>query len=130
MQITGMDHITINIKDLQKTLYFYGELLGLKQLPSVEMSDSRLYYFQIPGGGRLELIEYFYETRTVDVESTDKGVARHFAFASDDVFALEKKLTEAGYPFHTPVNHVPQLGFAGGLTKDPNGFELEFLQYI
>lgn len=129
MKIKGVDHITINLKDIEKSLFFYGTLLGLQALPSVDMGDHMLRYFALPDGGKLELTEYYYETRTVDAEATDKGTARHLAFVTDDVYGLEKKLTDAGYPFHVPVSHVAQLGFSGGLTKDPNGFELEFLQY-
>jgi len=129
MKITGLDHITINIKDVEKTNFFYGELLGLKELPSIDMGDHLLRYFAIPGGTRLELIQYRYPTRNLEYEATDKGIARHFAFVVKDVKALEKQLTKAGYPFCSPVTFNEKLGFAGGLVKDPNGFELEFLEY-
>jgi len=94
MKILGLDHVTINLRDVEKSLWFYGELLALESL------------------------------------STDKGRARHLAFEVDDARAIEEKLTKAGFPFHAPVKDIEKLGFAGGLTRDPNGFELEFLQYL
>ncbi len=127
--IKGIDHITINVKDLEKTLYYYQNLLGLVPLPTVDMGDHVLYYFALPSGGKLELVIYNYETRDLGAIATDRGTARHLAFVVDDVYTVEKKLTEAGYPFHVPVSYVEKLGFHGGLTKDPNGFELEFLEY-
>ena len=115
MRIKGIDHVTINLKDVARSLWFYGELLGFERLPDVDMG--------------LELTEYRYETADCGDTATDKGRARHLAFEVEDVYALEKKLTDAGYLFHVPVSHVEKLGFSGGLTRDPNGFELEFLQY-
>lgn len=129
MRIKGIDHVTINLKDVARSLWFYGELLGFERLPDVDMGDHLLRYFALPGGGRLELTEYRYETADCGNTATDKGRARHLAFEVEDVYALEKKLTDAGYLFHAPVSHVEKLGFSGGLTRDPNGFELEFLQY-
>lgn len=127
--IKRIDHVTVNITDLQGTLRFYGDLLGLAPLPTVDMGDHTLRYFALPGGGKLELVTYAYPTEDRGREATDKGRARHLAFEVEDAYAVEKKLTEAGYPFHVPVSYVEKLGFHGGLTRDPNGFEVEFLHY-
>ena len=62
MRIKGIDHVTINLKDVARSLWFYGELLGFERLPDVDMGDHLLRYFALPGGGRLELTEYRYET--------------------------------------------------------------------
>ncbi len=130
MHIKSFDHITINLKDVEKSLWFYGELLGLEALPSVDMGTHLLHYFQLPGGGKLELTEYYDSTGTFSGKATDKGQARHLAFEVEDVYGVERLLTQAGYPFHVPVSHIQQLGFSGGLTRDPNGFELEFVEYV
>ena len=127
--ILGIDHITINVVDLAGTMQFYGDLLGLSPLPDVDMGDHTLRYFALPGGAKLELVTYHYPTEDRGQNATDLGRARHLAFAVEDACATEKKLTEAGYPFHVPVSYVEKLGFYGGLTRDPNGFEVEFLQY-
>lgn len=128
MRITSVDHITINLKNTKESLHFYGRLLGLNKLASIDMGDHLLRYFDLPGCCKLELIEYYFDTQTACSESTDSGIARHFAIEVDDVYAVERILTEAGYPFHVPVSYVEKLLFSGGLTMDPNGFELEFLQ--
>lgn len=129
MKIKKIDHITINLKDVEKSLKFYGELLGLEPLPSVDLGDHLLRYFLLPGGQKLELTEYFFPTEDTGATATDLGRARHLAFEVEDAYEVEKKLTEGGYPFHVPVSYNKKLQFSGGLTKDPNGFELEFLHY-
>jgi len=129
MNIKSVDHVTIIVKDLEKTLWFYGELLGFKQLQTIDLGDHILRYFQLPGGVKLELNEYLYPTRDSVSELKDKGTYRHLAFEVEDVKQVEKTLTEAGYPFHFPVFPTPELGVTGGLVKDPNGVEIEFIEY-
>lgn len=127
--IRKLDHVTINIKDFEKTMNFYGDLLGLEKLPSVEMEDHTLFFFKLPDGVKIELVQYHFETKEETVEYSRKGAARHFAFRVDDLDGLQKKLENAGYHFHVPAAYVKQLGFRSGLVRDPNGFELEFVQY-
>ena len=121
--------MTIVIKDLKKTEYFYGTLLGFKQLPSVDLKDHILHYFELPGEQRLELTEYLYPVQEHHGNLNDKGDFRHLAFEVEDVYGWEKKLTDAGYPFHIPVAPSPKLNCSSGLLKDPNGVELELLEY-
>lgn len=127
--IRKLDHVTINIKDFEKAMQFYGGLLGLEKLPSAEMADHTLFFFRLPDGVKIELVQYHFKTREEAVEYSRKGTARHFAFQVDDLDGLQKKLEDAGYRFHAPAAYVEKLGFRSGLVRDPNGFELEFLQY-
>jgi len=129
MKIKKIDHVTINVRNYEESARFYRDILGLKQLDDVNMGDHILHYFLLPDGSKLELTEYFFDTTDIPVDATNKGCARHLAFEVDDIVALEKKLKDAGYTFHVPVSYVESLEFTGGLTKDPNGFEIEFLQY-
>jgi len=130
MKIKSVDHMTIIVKDLEKTLWFYGTLLGFEQLETVDLGDHILRYFQLPGGVRLELNEYLYPTRDSVSQLKDRGTWRHLAFAVEDVAEVENTLTAAGYPFHYPVSPTPELGVTGGLVKDPNGVEIEFIEYL
>jgi len=126
--IKAVDHITINIKDLEKTLFFYKEILDLESLPMIKMKDQEIYYFKLPGTTKLELINYFYDTGKRDSDDKAKGCCRHFAFEVDDIMALEIKLLNAGYKFHQQIEYINELGFTCGLVYDPNGFELEIIQ--
>lgn len=127
--IQKIDHVTINVKDIEKTLQFYGKLLELEQLPSVDMGDHTLSFFKLPSGEKIELVQYHFPTEETAIESSCRGTARHFAFEVDHIKGLEEKLENAGYHFHSPVTFIEKLGFWSGLVKDPNGFELEFIQY-
>ena len=58
MKMTGLDHITVNVKDLDRSKAFYGDVLGLKEAGFVQMGDHTLTYYELPQGVRLELIDY------------------------------------------------------------------------
>ena len=60
MKIEAINHITINMKDIDKSLDFYGRVLGLEKLNEINMGDHYIRYFALPGGVKLELLEYFY----------------------------------------------------------------------
>ena len=120
--------MTINIKDKEASILFYGELLALPRLPDFEMDDHRLLYFALPNGVKLELIEYFFETGVEQVPLTAKGIIRHFAFEVEDITLLESKIVLYGGEILQVSKWVEQLGFTGMLVRDPNGCELEFIQ--
>lgn len=48
MKMTGLDHITVNVKDLDRSKAFYGDVLGLKEAGSVQMGDHTLTYYELP----------------------------------------------------------------------------------
>ena len=79
MKISAVDHITINVKDLDHSLHFYGSILELEQLPSVKMEGQTIYYFRLPGGTRLELIHYNDDTGIFDGNKLAEGSCRHFS---------------------------------------------------
>ncbi|HAG68349.1 MAG TPA: VOC family protein [Lachnospiraceae bacterium] len=122
------DHITINVTDLEKSLDFYGRILGLKQLETVDMGDHRLYYFAITDSLRLELITYEDDFGEAHPHEKTRGLYRHLAFSCDSVDELYKRLKENGIDCPEPED-VKKLNFRNILVKDPNGVELEFITY-
>ena len=127
--IKKVDHITINVKNLEKTVFFYKEILGFQPKPMKDFGDHRYYFFEIPGDTTLEIGEYDFDEQVSQDSITAGGRMRHLAFEVDDILVLEKKLEQFGYTFFSPIEYRKMLGFTSGLVHDPNGIELEFLQY-
>ena len=69
MKMTGLDHITVNVKDLDRSKAFYGDVLGLKEAGSVQMGDHTLTYYELPQGVRLELIDYEAKEEPKDISA-------------------------------------------------------------
>lgn len=125
--LEGLDHITINVTDMEKSIEFYGEVLGLPRLPDIMMEDHRLVYFQI-GNTKLELIQYFFDTPRDANKLLNTGKYRHIAFAVEGIEQLNDKLRKHGICVLQEPRWNERLQFTGMLFLDPNGCEIEFVE--
>lgn len=128
--ITGIDHFTINVIDLEKSIYFYKEILGLKQLNTINMGDHELIYFYLQEGCRLELIHYLYETELKHPKENTKGIYRHMALRTDHVKKVYKKCIEHHILIKLEPIVMENLSCKGMLIEDPNGVEIEIVEKI
>ena len=129
MKIRHVDHIAINCIDLDKSLDFYGRILGLRQLQTVDCGDFDIVYFALPKGARLELFDYHGRNRTPSRQEDDSGL-RHVAFQVQDVAAHERLLRAEGVEITLPTCDLPALGARVLLFLDPNGVTLEFCETL
>ncbi len=150
MMITSIDHINIVVRDMERAVAFYCEMLGLEQtfetvlegdwietvtgLPNLR---ARCVFLGVPGQSvRLELLQYLSpQAEPVEANSLPyvPGI-RHMAFEVDDMDALCARLAAAGVRFVSPPVTVPfPVGDKG--TKrlcyfhDPDGVLLEVAAY-
>jgi len=130
MTVRGIDHVSINVRDMEASAKFYAGVLGFRRLQTVPMDGGfSITYFEIPGGGRMELFDYAGANRAVQREESEVGL-RHLAFSVDDVAAAEKMLRGKGVTIVLPATDLPTLGAKVLLFLDPNGVTLEFCQPI
>jgi metallothiol transferase len=76
--ILGIDHVAINVQDLDKTLKFYTEVLGL-QVTQREPSKPGIEYFLDCGGALIGLIQAKNFTEKHPFQEEGLG-ANHFSF--------------------------------------------------
>ena len=127
MKVKGINHISLNVKDIKASIEFYGKVLGFRQLETVPFEGFSLVYFQIPGGGRLELFDYGGKNPKTDRDETEVGW-RHLAFEVDDVDEAERHLRGHGVKITLAATDLPSLGSRAILFLDPNGITLEYCQ--
>lgn len=128
MKVGGIDHVSLNVQDMEASLTFYGDVLGFRRLETVPMDGGlSITYFEVPGGARLELFDYGGPGPAVQRQEREVGL-RHLAFAVDDVDAGEKMLRERGVAIALPATNIPSLGARVMLFVDPNGVTLELCQ--
>ncbi len=126
-------HSMIRTKDVNASLKFYQELLGLKLLRKSRLEDCTLYFLaQYEGAPEIELTD----NDQVPSEGYKNGNAfGHFAFRCEDMDAFVKKVQEMGYelmygePFNLDLKNedgsitVKRIAFI----KDPDGNEVEII---
>ena len=129
MKISKIEHVSINVTDIQKSIDFYSRILGLKHLETVDCGEFDITYFALPDGSRLELFDYHGKNQAIPREESEVGL-RHIAFQVEDVAAHERLLRAEGVEISLPTCDLPNLGARVLLFLDPNGVTLEFCEKL
>lgn len=144
-EIIGHHHTGIQVTDLDRSLEFYRDQLGLELVlrwnraapyieqfsgyPGVDMHGAIL---RMPNTDSIvEILEYRNVERTpIDPGTANPGTA-HLAFRVDDCDALYDRLTSQGVgSVSRPVTPTigPNKGGRTVMMLDPDGFRIELLQ--
>lgn len=143
--IEGVSHFGIHVSDLDRSIAFYRDLLGLEQIahwvrdqpyiqelvgyPGVEL---HVAVFRFPGSESfLEVLEYRnVEKQAVDASNANPGTA-HFCVYVPDLDALHARLVANGVSFVSGVKS-PTVGPNSGAKVvyliDPDGIRIELLE--
>lgn len=136
-------HTGISVSDLERSLEFYRDLLGMELLftdqdsredlgrgVGVPGANMKFAVVQM-GDGVLELIEYV-EPRGRAYERSNNDVgAMHVAFTVDDIETVYQELFKKGVQFITPPIYIPagpMKGWKWTYFFDPDGIQLELMQ--
>jgi lactoylglutathione lyase len=115
-------HTMVRVADLEKSLGFYRDLLGLRELRRIENEGGRftLVFLAAPGDDAAQ-IELTYNW---DPEAYGIGRAfGHLAYEVDDVYALCEKLRAGG----VTINRPPRDGRMA-FVRSPDNISIELLQ--
>ncbi len=129
MKITKIEHVSINVTDIGRSIDFYGRILGLTQQQTVGCGEFDITYFSLPDGSRLELFDYHGKNPRGLRPESEVGL-RHIAFQVEDVAQHETQLRADGVEITLPTCELPDLGARVLLFLDPNGVTLEFCEKL
>ena len=140
-----LDHVAVTVSDMERSLAFYCDLLGLKEVerhhlegetiskmagkPDVIMEVVRLEAPETPGV-MLDLQQYVTPEGKVSDAQLGDVAHSHLCFGVPDVWAAYRDLTEKGVEFVSePVSFDLEWGIVYVVFfKDPDGFILELMQ--
>jgi catechol 2,3-dioxygenase-like lactoylglutathione lyase family enzyme len=142
----GLHHTGIVVSDLDRSIDFYADVLGLEMLtePSPvfdapELGEAlgvpgaalRMATFRV-GGDTLELLEYSAPPSPVDAPLPQNALgAHHVALRVDDIQATYDDLTARGVTFLSPPNAIDEgvlQGWRWAYFTDPDGITLELVE--
>jgi glyoxylase I family protein len=119
----GANHFSLNVRDLEASRAFYGDLLGLPEIDRPDLGFPGEWYQA--GSVQLHLIGIppGFEGDLGSPPPTLTPLANHLAFEIDDYEAVKVKLEEAGHK-------VIGLGVESGqlFMQDPDGHVIEFIR--
>lgn len=143
--ITGLFHGGITVRDMDISLGFYRDGLGLEQefdrildapylntVLGLDQESIRAVYLRIPGGGFVELLEYRgIERLSAASRPCDYG-AGHLCLFVDDIEAMHRRLVEMGYRARSAqvvdITAGPNAGARSCYMADPDGYPVELFQ--
>jgi catechol 2,3-dioxygenase-like lactoylglutathione lyase family enzyme len=142
----GLHHTGIIVSDLERSIDFYLDVLGLEMLtePSPVFDDPelgealgvpgaaiRMVTFRV-GDGILELLEYSSPPSPIDAPMPQNALgAQHVAFHVDDCQAKYDELVAKGVHFLSPPNAIDEgilAGWRWAYFTDPDGITLELVE--
>jgi glyoxylase I family protein len=139
--ITGISHVGISVANLERSIEFYRDLLGLRVIQEVPMrgpnydaimglkgTDGRIAVLRT-GNLELELLEFKPPSRPAERERhvSDQGIS-HFAFFVEDAAGLYARLQAAGVRLHSALVYFASCATTAVYFCDPDGNFIEMLQ--
>ena len=116
-------HTRYRVKDLEKTVSFYKDVLGLKEIRRhTSGRGSQLVFFKAPGSEEEIEICKFDESGPVIVGPD----LTHLAFEVDDLEAFARETAAKGYP----LSDGPHASGSGKIAfiDAPEGYEIELIE--
>jgi catechol 2,3-dioxygenase-like lactoylglutathione lyase family enzyme len=117
LQVTQIDHVSVLITDVARSRRFYGEVLGLKEIPKPRAFDFVVVWYDL-GNQHLHLLlkdrPDTVSPRHFALRVTDAAAARTY-FRSHDVATSET----------TPIPGADRFFIA-----DPDGNRIEVIQWL
>ena len=123
--ISKIEHIGIMVKDMDESIRFYTEVLGLKLVERAPLNETvELAFLSFPGQENVQIELIGRDPSTIPEE----GLVNHLAFTVPDLEAAMARLQEAGVEFSA---EWPRRILDGGqiaFFKGPSGEKLELFQ--
>ncbi|MFP4128043.1 MAG: VOC family protein [Desulfonatronovibrio sp.] len=130
MKLTGVNHIALATRDMEKTIHFWRDLLGLRLIAGLGRPGYRQYFFEL---GSMNMLLFFEWPEVGQIPEKDHGVPvqgpflfDHLALeveARDDLWKIYDRLDASGFW----VSEVMDHGFILSLYSfDPNNMPIEF----
>lgn len=143
--IKSTEHFSFTVSDLDESLHFFRDLLGLEATPAALVESEqvqrvvgmpgarlRISLVRLPDGKNIELIEYV-EPRgaAVDLATCNTGVA-HIAFNVEGIEKMYEELSAKGVKFVSAPVWAPGNDGKGQWAvcylRGPDGITLEFIE--
>lgn len=149
MRIGGVLHTGLTVSDLDRSIAFYRDLLGLelvRQWDSAQPylrtivgfpdAELRLAMLRVPGpddstSGLIELLEYRVPRGRRGDPGTNHPGNVHVCFVVDDLDAVHEALSAKGVRFKSKpvaIDHGPNAGGKAVYLWDPDDITLEMIQ--
>ena len=121
-------HTMIRVKDIEKSLKFYTEVLDMELDHKKRLDDCWLYILN--DKEKTCQIELTYNDETPENGYEIGSGFGHFAFAVDSLDEFTKKIDALGYEYLYEPFDLNGKGTKIAFVKDPDGYEIELIEKV
>ena len=125
--ITRIAHSAVTVRDMDLSLKFYTEALGLTQaftIPEPDTGAPWIVYLNVCPG---QFIELFYDGSVENPWRPEHIGFNHICFEVDDIHAAARRVKDAGFALDAEPKRGVDLNWQAW-TTDPNGVRVELMQ--
>ena len=119
-------HTMIRVKNIEKSLKFYTELMGLKKLKQMELKDATLYF--VTDERECCTIELTYNHKIPEEGYNQGNYFGHLAFNTHNMDEFTEKLKDFDLNYTRPPFYIKEDGPKIAFLKDPDGFLIEIIE--
>lgn len=119
-------HTMIRILNVENSLKFYQELLGLKLSRTMELKDATLYF--LADEKRCCEIELTYNHTPPENGYVLGTYFGHLAFETDNMDKFTDKLKNFGMNYERSPFNITETGPKIAFLKDPDGYNIEIIE--
>ncbi len=122
--VTRLDHTRLRVNDLERSVAFFKNVLGLEELRRNESPrGSKLVFLTVPGSDEKIELTYFPNSGKVVVQED----LMHLAFTVESMEAFGKHIQGLGIAF-SDGPHTSSSGTTFAFIDAPDGYEIELIE--
>ena len=121
-------HTMVRVKDIEKSLAFYTDVLNMKLDHKKRLEDCWLYF--LTDEENTCQIELTYNDETPEGGYELGSGFGHFAFSVDSLDEFTDKINKLGYSYLYPPFDLNGKGSKIAFINDPDGYEIELIEKV
>ena len=126
-KITGIAHIAITVRDMEKSLDFYTRVLGFKKAFSITDPKTGEPWIEYLYMGNGQFTELFYGGKKNNPWSGELSGFNHICLQVDDINSVVEHVKKEGVEITDEVKQGLDNNWQAWI-KDPDGIRIEFMQ--
>ena len=121
-------HTMVRVKDIEKSLAFYTDVLNMKIDHKKRLEDCWLYF--LTDEENTCQIELTYNDETPEGGYELGSAFGHFAFSVESLDEFTDKINKLGYSYLYPPFDLNGKGSKIAFINDPDGYEIELIEKV